>query len=313
MNFNRLKGFLMVISGASLWGISGTVAQDLFQLKGINMNWLVTVRLLFSGILLIGIASLTTKREKVWAVWKDTRLRVQFILFGILGMLGVQYTYFASIEAGNTAVAALLQYLAPLFILLYYVFRNRSFPSRYEVFAILLALSGTFLLLTNGSVKNLTVPFNAIIWGILSGIALAFYTIYSSLLLKKWSSPVVVGWGMIIGGIGLSFLYPPWRIPNVTWTIEIILYVTFVIIFGTLIAFYLYIESLKYISPKESSLLGCTEPFVAVIATVLWFQIPFGWYQVFGAIFIIGMVIWLTIMPDLHVSEKSFKTQKISS
>lgn len=313
MNMSRFKGFIMVILGASLWGISGTVAQDLFQVKGVNMNWLVTVRLLLSGFLLICFASLSNKRKEVWTVWKDSRLSFQFMIFGILGMLGVQYTYFASIETGNTAVAALLQYLAPLFILIYYVFCNRSIPNRYEIFAIVLALSGTFLLLTNGSVESLTVPFIAMIWGVLSGVALAFYTIYSSKLLKKWSSPVVVGWGMIIGGIGLSFVHPPWELPNITWTIETLLFISFVILFGTLIAFYFYIESLKYISPKESSLLGCTEPLVAVVSTVLWFQLPFGLYQVIGTVFIISMVIWLTFMPDRRVVQQTNTLKRMSS
>ena len=41
------------------------------------------------------------------------------ILFGLFGMLAVQYTYFASIKEGNAAVATLLQYLAPIFITVY--------------------------------------------------------------------------------------------------------------------------------------------------------------------------------------------------
>ena len=48
------------------------------------------------------------------------------ILFGLFGMLAVQYTYFASIKEGNAAVATLLQYLA-LYLLLYTYFSNGTF------------------------------------------------------------------------------------------------------------------------------------------------------------------------------------------
>ena len=54
MNLNsRTKGILLVIVGTMLWGISGTVAQFLFQQKGFDTEWLVVFRLLISGFLLL--------------------------------------------------------------------------------------------------------------------------------------------------------------------------------------------------------------------------------------------------------------------
>lgn len=44
------KGLVMVLVGATLWGLSGTVAQRLFQDEGFTPGWLVTMRLLVSGI-----------------------------------------------------------------------------------------------------------------------------------------------------------------------------------------------------------------------------------------------------------------------
>lgn len=96
------------------------------------------------------------------------------ILFGLFGMLAVQYTYFASIKEGNAAVATLLQYLAPIFITVYLLFKWNVRPSKIDFISITLSLVGTFLLLTNGSVHNLAVSTPAIIWGILSGLSLAF-------------------------------------------------------------------------------------------------------------------------------------------
>ncbi len=50
---SRTKGLMLVIIGAMLWGISGTVAQYLFQKKGFSPEWLVVIRLLVSGIILL--------------------------------------------------------------------------------------------------------------------------------------------------------------------------------------------------------------------------------------------------------------------
>ncbi|MDE3840672.1 EamA family transporter [Bacillus methanolicus] len=295
---DRYKGILMVTFGATLWGLSGTAAQQLFQNYGVPIGWLVTIRLLFSGVALIAIGLLSKDKEKVWAIWKDRKTRLQLLLFGILGLLGVQYTYFASIETGNSAVATLLQYLAPIFITVYFILRHRVFPGRIDLTAILLALLGTFLLLTNGSIKNFAVSNISVAWGILSGIALAFYTIYPVRLLKKWGSIVVVGWGMIIGGIGLSFIHPPWKIEIQDWSIHTLSLISFVIIFGTLIAFFLYLESLRFITPKETSLLSCTEPLVAVISAIIWLHVSFGVFQAFGALCVMAMVIILSFKSN---------------
>ena len=46
---NRRKGILLVLIGAICWGVGGTISQKLFQQYGIDVNWLVTVRLLISG------------------------------------------------------------------------------------------------------------------------------------------------------------------------------------------------------------------------------------------------------------------------
>src|SRR5690349_18604651 len=103
-----MKGMIMAIIGAGLWGVSGTVAQQLFQQLNISTEWLVTVRLLISGIILLLLSSCSPNRDQIFGIWKHKSESIKILLFGILGMLGVQYTYFASINEGNAAVATLL-------------------------------------------------------------------------------------------------------------------------------------------------------------------------------------------------------------
>lgn len=119
------------------------------------------------------------EKKEIFAIWKQKSDASKMILFGLFGMLAVQYTYFASIKEGNAAVATLLQYLAPIFITVYLLFKWNVRPSKIDYISITLSLVGTFLLLTNGSMHNLAVSTPAIIWGILSGLSLAFYSLYS--------------------------------------------------------------------------------------------------------------------------------------
>lgn len=292
-NTSRKTGFFLVITGATLWGVGGTVAQKLFQQYGIDVNWLVTTRLLIAGLLLLAVQFLMKDRSQIFGVWKEKRTGAQLVVFGLLGMLAVQYTYMASIRHGNAAVATLLQYLAPVMIIFYLVLRRQTVFRREDLVTVILALGGCFLLLTNGSLSGLSVPAPAVIWGVLSGVSLAFYTLYAIPLLARFDSLVIVGWAMIIGGFALSFVHPPWQIDLSGLTAEALGYIAFVIIFGTMIAFWFYIESLQSLQPKETSLLGSLEPLAAVLTTVFWLNEPFGGFQWAGTAAIIAMILFM--------------------
>ena len=222
-------GLLLVITGAIFWGVGGTVAQKLFQQYAINVNWLVTTRLLISGFLLLTVQFFRKDRSQILGIWKNRRTAVQLIIFGLLGMLALQYTYMTSIKYGNAAVATLLQYLAPVMIIIYLILRKQTILTRQDLLTVMLALGGCFFLLTNGSISGLSVPTPAIVWGVLSGLALAFYTLYAVPLLAQYDSLVIVGWAMIIGGFALSFIHPPWQMDFTNLTAEAYLYLVFVI------------------------------------------------------------------------------------
>jgi len=295
---NRRKGIFLVITGAAFWGIGGTVAKKLFHQYEIDVNWLVTTRLLIAGFLLLTVQFFGKDRSQILDVWKTQRIAIQLVIFGLLGMLAVQYTYMASIKHGNAAVATLLQYLAPVMIIVYLISRKQTVLTRRDLLTVSLALVGCFFLLTNGSISQLSVPTPALVWGVLSGIALAFYTLYAVPLLKEYDSLVIVGWAMIIGGFALSFIHPPWQTDIKSLTLEAYLYLVFVIIFGTMIAFWFYIESLQSLSPKDSSLLGSIEPLAAVLTTVFWLKEPFGFFQWVGTACIIGMILLLALTKE---------------
>lgn len=296
MTKNKSIGFVLVILAAFFWGIGGTTSQKLFHAFDIQVGWLVSARLLISGFLLLIIQSIFKDAKQVFRVWQTDAKRL--VIYGIVGMLAVQYTYLASIDYGNAAVATLLQYLAPVMIIVWLILTKQSAVTKRDAITVFLALSGCFFLLTNGSISAFAVPMPAIIWGLVSGVTLAFYTLYAVPLLKKYDSLVIVGWAMVIGSIPMNMLHPIWDVDVTEWTGKTIFYLVIVIIFGTMLAFWFYIESLQTLSAKETCLLGNVEPLTAVLATVLWLGEPFGSFQWLGTGLIILMMVYLAIKKE---------------
>jgi drug/metabolite transporter (DMT)-like permease len=80
-------------------------------------------------------------------------------------MVAVQYTYFEAIHKSNAATATVLQYMGPVFIAIYMAFKQRRLPNFIEFVAIILALSGTFLLVTHGKFGSLAISTEGLLVG----------------------------------------------------------------------------------------------------------------------------------------------------
>lgn len=293
---SRLVGIIFVLLGASFWGIGGTAADFLFEQADIDVNWYVSTRLVISGVLLLGVQMLLSGKQSLFIIWKDYKSILHLLIFSLFGMLLVQYSYMASIKEGNAAVATLLQYLAPIYILIWLIVKGHQKLQYADIIAVLLTVVGTYLLLTNGSFAGITVPSHALIWGVISGISLAFYTLYARKLLDFYSSVTVVGWAMLIAGICMNVIHPIWRVETQEWSISVFAVLGFTIIFGTTLAFWMFIKSLEYLEAKETTLLGTVEPLTAVASSVIWLNLSFGPWQIVGMTLILVLVVYLSII-----------------
>lgn len=298
----RGKGITLVIIAALFWGVSGTVAQYLFD-QGFTVQWLVSIRLSVSGVIMLMYARMI-KKQRIWDIWTIKVDVVRLLLFSFFGMLAVQYTFFEAISHSNAATATILQYLAPIIIAIYVAITFRRMPNVKELTGIMLAVVGTFLLVTQGNFSSLSISGAALFWGIGSAVALAIYTLAPHNLLARWGSIQVVGWSMLVAGISFSVIYPPWNFSG-NLNLITIAAIFFIVIFGTLLAFNFYLESLKYITPSESSLLACIEPLSAAVLAVVWLQVRFSVAEWIGAIFIVGTVTILAIMKDKNMTTES--------
>lgn len=286
---NRLKGISMIIIGAMMWGATGPMMEWLLATSDMSISFMLTVRLLIAGFFILLFLKLKGKdiyrplRHKVW-------LR-QMVIFGVFGMLGVQFTFVGAIDASNAVIATLFQFLAPIYIILFVSVRQRVLPPAVQVIGMIVTMVGLYFLLTNGTLSGFALSTGAIAWGLAVGFTFTFYTLYPARLMNEWGVLLSVGWGMLIGG-GVLSLASVTKLQAGFATLgdwRIVLVLSLAIIIGT-VAFLLFLGSMKYISPVETSLLSSFEPLTAMIISVIWFGSILGKWQVIGAfIMLIGV------------------------
>lgn len=137
----------------------------------------------------------TDKETNIFQIWKHPRHSIQLIIFSILGMLGAQYAFIETVHISNAVTATLFQFLGPVFITIYVAFEQRKFPASMQLLAIVTALTGTYFIITNGSIENIVLSKEAIIFGLLTAIGFAFYTLHPASLIKECGTTLVIGWG----------------------------------------------------------------------------------------------------------------------
>lgn len=288
MKKNDNTGMLSTFVGGTLWGVNGVMGNYLFLNKNVTTPWLIPYRLILAGFLLLGYLYYK-KGSKIFDILKNPKDLLQIVLFGLIGMLGTQYTYFSAIQFSNAAIATVLTYFGPTLVLIYMCLREKRKPLKYEIVSICLSSFGVFLLATHGDITSLQISFKALVWGILSALSVVFYTVQPESLLKKYGASIVVAWGMMIGGIFITFVTKPWNI-SVTFDFVTFLVLMLIIVFGTIIAFILYLTGVNIIGPTKASIIACIEPVAATICAILFLGVRFDFLDLIGFICIISTI-----------------------
>ena len=292
MEKNKRIGYILAVTAGAFWAFSGLCGQFLFENRALTSDWLVPVRLISAGLIIL-IVSFIRSGKAVFDVWRKKRDAVDVILFGILGTALCQYGYFTAIGYSNAATATVLEYTAPVLIVIYLSVRHRRMPRRRELISALLAVSGVFLCATHGRPDTLVISEKALFWCFLAAVSFCFYSIQPHRLLEKHSSLSVTGWGMLIGGIALCLVFRPWHLTGI-WDIWTALALAGIVLPGTVLAFAFYMQAVKYIGSARASILSTDEPVVSTVLSIFWLKAPLGAIDILGFVMIISTIFILS-------------------
>lgn len=263
---NLIKGTLITLFGASCWGFCAVFGKYVMNEKGVDPVWMVTLRLIVAGFILLKIGIIRTEGEGIFDIWKDKKSVLRLIAVAALAFAVCQTTYFAAISYANAGIITAIQQTAPAFVLLWMLLVEKRLPKLIEIIILMVVIFGAFMLATNGDISALSIPMISLILALISAITSAMYSIMPRPLLIKYGTFPAVGWGMLLAGVMLIPVAKLWVVSG-NWDIKTVLAFAFVVIFGTVIAFASYLYGITIVGPIKGSIYGLIEPVMAAIAS----------------------------------------------
>jgi drug/metabolite transporter (DMT)-like permease len=305
------RGYLFIAAATFCWGLSAAMGRAMFTgrfsggahvLRPIDPLILAQSRSTIALLILAPLLLLTNR----------TALRVrrghlaQFFLLGILGLAGSNYFYYFAIEKTSVATAIVLQYVAPVWVLLYMLARGRQRATGLRISGVVLAVVGCALAVGEVAARS-GFPWLAIsgvhfdklgvIAAELAAVTFAFYNIYGQHLLQLYQRWTVLVYSLLGASVFWIVVNPPWKIAAQHYSAAQWSFMLVFSIASMLVPFSLYFTGLQYLDPTRAIVTACLEPVWAILLTAMILGEWVSPMQVLG----IGVVLLATILvqrPD---------------
>lgn len=289
----EIIGIILTLLGATLWGVSGTSVQFVGNFRNMNLEWLLTMRLITAGLLTV-LYGWIRQGNAVFNVFRNWRDTLGLVIFGVFGMALCQYTYFRSIVITGAGIATVLQYLAPSMIIIYLLMRYGKRPSTGEIISVILALVGTICLMGNNGFSFESFRSDVLFWGLLSAVGVAVYSVSPVRLLATYGTIPIVGFGMLLSGLVAAALFQQSH-SYAIWDVWTVVGCFNVVFLGTIVSFNAYLEGVKRIGAVSGSILSSIEPISAAFFGWALLGNQFNWVGILGMAMIIATVIIIAL------------------
>jgi len=296
--FTRHKGEVLLVIGAIAFAFNGIVSKLLLQAD--LSEWrLVQVRtggaflFLFTYVLLRNAKSLKVTKKELPLL----------ITYSVFGFALVQFGYFIAISRMNISMALIIEFTAPIWIVLWIKYVRKAFVPNDMWIAISLAFIGMLLLAQVW--KGMTLDPLGLFSAFLTAFALATYFILGERLghSRPTASLNVLGFGIASAIWAIAF--PIWTFPFEIFTQSMNLegplkdmsapgwtLILWIVILGTVLPYLCVLSGIKILSASTSSVIGMLEPVLAGIFAWIWLQQSWNGVQLFGAfVVLVGIYI----------------------
>jgi drug/metabolite transporter (DMT)-like permease len=260
---------LYIGSAALFWGVAATLGRAVFtgrihglKLGAIDPLILSQSRTTLSLLVLLPLLLIRRGAPALLVPWRDL---LRFLLIGVLGVAASNYLYYLAIQRTNVATAIILQYTAPVWVLLYTVLRGAYRPLPRRIAAVGLAVVGCVLavgFLGSGSLKLDSAGVTA---ALLAAFSFAFYNIAGHSVLARYDRWKVLSWVLLSAATFWIFVNPPWKIWAAHYGREQWGFMLIFSLVSVLGPFSCYFAGLQHLEPTRAVVVSCLEPVFSIL------------------------------------------------
>lgn len=209
-------GLLIAVGAAFSFGMSGAWARGLID-AGWTPGAAVTVRV-WVGALALLIPTLLALRGRWGAVRRNAGM---ILAYGLLAVTATQLFYFQAVAVMDVGIALLIEYTAPVAVVLWLWMRRGERPSARSIIGAVVAFVGLVLMLDIATGARLDV--GGILWALGAMVGAAAYFLLSARSDTGVPPIALAGLGLLIGAVGLTLAGVVGVLP-MAWTTDDIAY-----------------------------------------------------------------------------------------
>jgi len=189
----------------------------------------------------------------------------------MLGVAASNYFYYVAIQRTSVAIAIILQYTAPVWVLLYVVARRQQKLTVQKVAAVAVAIAGIALTIgiIGGSSSPLRIDTYGLIAAMLASFSFAFYNVGGHRILARHDRWRVLTWTLVSASVFWLIVNPPWKVVAAHYTLAQWTFLFVFSIISVLGSFSLYFLGLQYLEPTRAIIVSCLEPVFSILLAAL--------------------------------------------
>ncbi len=263
MEQHHRVGIGLILAAAILWGTLGIAFRGLQEVGATSVAigfWRALI-----AAPLIGLILLVRRPAHLKVAVRDLPLLMAYGLVSVAMFFAV---YAAAVQYASVAVAAVLLYTAPAWVIVLAALLFRETITPQKGVAVLLTFIGVALVAGIADIGNLNVSFLGLVTGLGAGFTYATFSLFGKAALKNYAPTTTIFYGLLFGAMFLlpfvwqesaAFLAPLNTLQGWGW----ILYMG---ILPTAGSFWLYLAGLGYLGDAgRASVLATLEPVVAAV------------------------------------------------
>jgi drug/metabolite transporter (DMT)-like permease len=298
-----LRGYFYIGSAALFWGISATLGRAAFtghlfpggaSLGKIDPLIISQSRVTLSLIVLLPVL---LARRGAAALAVPGRDLVRLVLLGVLGVAASNYFYYVAIQRTNVATAIILQYTAPVWVLLYMVARGGPRPSWRRTVAVGLAAVGCVLVVGLVGSGGFRMDLLGVTAGLLAAFSFACYNVGGHSLLARYDRWKVLLWVLVGTAAFWIVVNPPWKILAAHYGSGQWGFMAVFSLVSVLLPFSCYFAGLQHLEPTRAVVASCLEPVFSILLAAVVLGELLRPVQTLGIVLVLAAIV-LIQMPE---------------